>query len=178
MHLRMTLDEVLSLVPTAALPPAITEIRSTDDGLHLDVDLRHVEADSLALRVAARATAVIDVQAAFGGFDPLTQIVTLTLTATARGLPAHKILSLLTGPANKAIDKESAERGLPGGLATLVSGSPAPHVKIDIGALLEHAADTVPVRDIQVRSLDVSAGEVALEATWNTGEAQAAVVRE
>lgn len=159
MHLQLTGPELIFLATKGhALPPVVSTITWEDDAIRADLDLRGVPSDSRALRLAASIAPTVHLELTFAGFDPATQVVSFTLAAKARGLPAQRLLSLLTGPANSAVDNALASRGLPQGLLTMHPASATPLLEIAAGRALTHFAQGTPLAQSRISSMRLARG--------------------
>ncbi|WP_024286466.1 hypothetical protein [Cellulomonas sp. KRMCY2] len=121
MQLALPFTEALALATaTGPLPPLVRSVRADGSVVHAEIDLRQIPDASRALRLAAAAAGTMAVTARLAGYDD--GVARLTVTAHARGLPAHKLLGHLIGPVNAALRRQ----GLPEGLVTVVGGAEEP----------------------------------------------------
>lgn len=165
MKLRLTGPEVEFLASKGAgLPPMISNVVWTDDAVHADVDLRAIPSESRALRLAASIASVIGIDVTFAGFDPVAQLASFTLSARTRAMPAHRLLSLLTGPVNSALTTALTAQGLPEGLVTVHPGSTNPRVTVAAGQAIRHFAQGTPLAHARLSSLELAGGAFELEA--------------
>ena len=159
MQLRLTGPELLFLAAKGrALPPMVSGITWEDDAIRADVDLRKVPSDSRAIQLAANVASTIHLELTFAAFDPVTQVISFTLAAKARGIPGQRLLSLLTGPVNSAIDNALRARGLPQGLMTVHAASATPLVEIAAGQALSHFAQGTPLATSRLSSIRLAGG--------------------
>lgn len=159
MQLRLTGPELLFLAAKGrALPPIVSGITWEDASIRADVDLRQVPGESRTMRLAANVASIIHLELTFAGFDPDTQVISFTLAAKARGIPGQRLLSLLTGPVNSAIDNALRSRGLPQGLITVHAALATPLVEIAAGQALAHFAQGTPFAASRLSSIRLASG--------------------
>lgn len=134
MRIELPVDEALVLATSRTpLPALVRSVSARDATVEAEIDLRAIEAPSLALTLLAGATGTVLVSARFADFDD--GVATFAINAHARGLPAHKLLGLLVGRVNRAI----ADSGLPDGVLSVERGEGEPLLHIDA----QRALDTV-----------------------------------
>jgi hypothetical protein len=154
MQLTLTFDEVVALATASSpLPPIVRSLSAEGEVVRAELDPLEVITGSLA-RIAAAAAGTISVVARFAGFSE--GVASFEITATARGLPAHKLLPLVLDRVNAAI----AENPSIAGIVTLEDGTEQPRVLID---LQEALSTRVP--GIRVTGFDLRDATFLLEAS-------------
>ena len=153
MQLNATFDEIVSLAKaTTPLPPIVRSLTASGSTIFAKLDPLEVITGSLA-RIVAAAAGEIDVEARFAGFSH--GVATFEVSATARGLPAHKLLPLLIDRVEKGI----AENPAAAGLIEIRQTEHEPLVLIDVQKPL-----SARVPGMAVTALDVRDGSFFVEA--------------
>ncbi|MCL3861677.1 hypothetical protein [Actinotalea sp. K2] len=154
MHLALPFTEALALATAREpLPPLVRSVRAEGSVVHAQIDLREIPDPSTALRFAAAAVGMVDVTVRFTGYDD--GVATAEITAHARALPAHKLVTFLIGPINAAL----VDAGLPEGLVEVRRGSGDPVVAVRVQDAVDTrvAGVTVVTLDLHDAVLHVSA---------------------
>ena len=120
MHQELTLAETLHLLGLMGrrLPSFVTSVSGRGDALEVVADPRQVKRLPAPLRLATR---VVDVQ---------DGVATISVDASAGGLPAHKLLGL----AASRIESVVAAKGLPAGSVRVL---PDARVALEVQRLLQ-----------------------------------------
>ncbi|MGO1318181.1 MAG: hypothetical protein ACTMIR_14255 [Cellulomonadaceae bacterium] len=134
------------------LPPGLENVQLRDDVVTAQLDLREIST-SRRLRLAAAAAGTVSLAARFESFAAGT--ATFALQAEARGLPAHKVLNLVTGHLDEALADGLRAAGLPAGLLTIDQGASGPCLLVR----LDDAVQLV-LPQAHVASFDVAAGQI------------------
>ncbi|ACZ30039.1 hypothetical protein Xcel_1008 [Xylanimonas cellulosilytica DSM 15894] len=153
MLIRLTPAEAVALAAMggAALPPVITSVTADDDTIRVTADLRRLDDLPGALKLAARLAPVVRADVRVLRFAAPT--ATLGVDVNASGLPARRLLGLLSAPIAAALRR----KGLPPDAVTIESDGV---VVADVAALL------VPVLPgLDVTRLAVEKGELVVEAS-------------
>ena len=146
MQLALPFSEALALATAArALPALVRSVRADGSVVHAEIDLRQIPDASPALRFAAAAAGTMAVTASLAGYDD--GVARLTITAHARGLPAHKLLGHLIGPVNAALRRQ----GLPEGLVEVVVGAGEPIVVVRLQDAVDAKVTGVLVTAVDLR---------------------------
>lgn len=136
MKITLPIAEALSLVRSMyRLPAMVGDVHGDGSTVHATIDPRNMPDASGTLRLAAQAAGPVAVAARFVAYDD--GVATFAIAAQARGLPAHKLVNLISGRVNGALQR----RGLPEGLVEVRKGDGGPilalHLQRAIDAKLE-----------------------------------------
>jgi hypothetical protein len=154
MQLTLTFDEVIALATASSPLPSIVRSLSAEGGIvRAELDPLEVITGSLA-RIVAAAAGTISVAARFARFSD--GVASFEITATARGLPAHKLLPLLLDRVNAAI----AENPSIAGIVTIENGTEQPCALIDLQEAL-----SARVQGMRVTGFDLRDATIHLDAT-------------
>lgn len=147
MELTLPVAEALALATARRpLPPMIRSVHGSGSTVHAEVDLGLVPEPSLALRLAAAAVGSVAVTAEVEEYAD--GVLTLRITAHARGLPAHTLLNHVIGPANAAL----RDAGLPDGLIEVRHGEEGhPLVVVRVQDAVDAQVSGVTVTGIALR---------------------------
>lgn len=157
MHITLNCSEALYLTLRGKeLPPGVDQVELRGDVLSAELDLREIPSGSRRVKLAAAAAGTIGLEATFERFASGT--ATFSLTAQARGLPAHKVLNLVTGHLGDALAEGLRAQGLPDDLLTVGHGDDGPCLSVH----LDDAADLV-LPGARVTAFDVAAGQIHVD---------------
>lgn len=142
------------------LPPVIHSLSCEGSTVDAELDLGAIPDAPSALRFAAAFAGIVAVTARMVGYSD--GIATVSVTAHARALPAHKLLPYLLGPINDVLRKN----GLPEGLVQIKRTDTDPLVLIDVQTAVETKATGVTVTALDLRDaivhLEARIGQVRL----------------
>nr|WP_241744090.1 hypothetical protein [Cellulosimicrobium arenosum] len=136
------------------MPPFVRSVTSEGDEVRVVVDLREVPDPPSALRLAARLVPVVRATARVESVVAGTAV--LAIEANAAGLPAHKLLGFVEGPARRAL----TAKGLPPDAVRVL---PDARVAVDVQALLAGALER-SLPGLQVTDLRYEQGTLRLDA--------------
>jgi hypothetical protein len=119
---------LLGLLRRDALPSFITSVTGSGDVLDVVADPRQVKRLPAPLKLATRLAPTV--RAALRVVDFSDGVATISVDATAGGLPAHKLLGLASGK----IESTVAAKGLP---ADSVRVLPDARIALDVERLLQ-----------------------------------------
>ncbi len=153
MLIRLTPAEAVALAAMggAALPPVITSVTAEGDTIRVSADLRRLGDLPGALKLAARLAPVVRADVRVLRFEAPT--ATLGVEVNASGLPASRLLGVLTGPLQAAL----RGKGLPPDAVTI---GPDGVITADVEALLSPA-----LPGLDVTRLAIEGGEVVVVAS-------------
>lgn len=127
MKIALPFAEAMAIASSVPLVKRLVSgVRCQGSTIFANVDLRSMPASSKAMRVAFAAAGTVVVAVRVAGYSE--GVLTLAVTAHARGLPAHKLLAYLLDAVNSAI----RATGLPDGLVRLERGQSEPLVLIGV----------------------------------------------
>jgi hypothetical protein len=156
----LPIAEALSLVTSMyRLPAMVSDVHGESSTMHATIDPRHLADASGAMRLAAQAAGSVAVAARFAGYAD--GVATFTIAAQARGLPAHRLVNLVSGRVNGALRR----RGLPEGLVEVRKGEGEPILALH----LQRAIDA-KIEGVTLTGFEFADGTALVEAT--VGEAR------
>ncbi len=132
MRIQLPFDEALAFARSRGpLPDIVQSIGCEGSTISIELDLRTVESSSLGMRIALAAAGAVLVSVRVADYSE--GIVSLAVTAHARGLPAHKLLPYLLRPIDDAVVKA----GLPSGTVTVADTDGDPIIRVDVQRAVE-----------------------------------------
>lgn len=150
----LTLAETLHLLGLMgrSLPSFITSVSGRDDVLDLVAAPRQVKRLPGPLKLATRLAPTV--RASLRVVDVTAGVATLSVDASAGGLPAHKLLGL----AASRIESVVAAKGLPSGSVRIL---PDARIALDVQRLLQARVPGAQVKDLAFRDGIVVLDQVA-----------------
>ena len=150
----LTLAETLHLLGLMGrnLPSFITSVSGRGEVLDLVADPRQVKRLPAPLRLATRLAPTV--RASVHVIDVTDGVATLSVDASAGGLPAHRLLGL----AASRIESVVAAKGLPAGSVRVL---PDARIALDVERLLQARVPGARVRDMAFRDGSVMLDQVA-----------------
>jgi len=159
----LTPAELVRLVLPDGLPAGVGAPTLVGDALTADVDAREIPGLPAAARLAARAAGTVTVRVVVA--DVVAGRLTLGVTATARGLPAHRLVGLVRGTVEDAVRARLVERGVAGDAVRLEAGGAgstgdALRVVVSTAAFLAAAPLPAHLRGLRVTALRLADGRL------------------
>ena len=143
-HQELTLAETLHLLGLMGrkLPSFITSVSGRGDVLDLVADPRQVKRLPGPLKLATRLAPTV--RAALRVVEVRDGVATISVDASAGGLPAHKLLGL----ASSRIESVVAAKGLPAGSVRVL---PDARIALDVDRLLQARVPGARVSDVSFK---------------------------
>lgn len=163
MDIALTIPELLRLAAPAGLPPGIGTPTLVGDTLTTDVDPRALPDLPTAARLAARAAGNVTVTVRVLRLS--SGVAVLDVTASARSLPAHRLVGLLLGTVENALRNALVVRGVRGDAVRVRPDGPRLEVLVDTAALLAPAPLPPHLRGLGVAGLRLGDGRIHVEVT-------------
>ena len=140
-HQELTLAETLHALGLMGtkLPSFVTSVSGRGDVLDLVADPRQVKRLPGPLKLATRLAPTV--RAALRVVDVTDGVATISVDASAGGMPAHKLLGL----ASSRIESVVASKGLPAGSVRVL---PDARIALDVQRLLQARGTAVRVTDV------------------------------
>lgn len=158
MDIALTIPELLRLAAPAGLPPGIGTPTFVGDTLTTDVDPRALPDLPTAARLAARAAGNVTVTVRVLRLS--SGVAVLDVTASARSLPAHRLVGLFLGTVENALRGALVARGVSAAAVRLRPDGPHLEVLADTAALLAPAPLPPHLRGLRVTELRLADGRV------------------
>lgn len=158
MDVSLAVPELLQVATPAGLPPGVGTPTLVGDALMVDVDPRALPGLPGAARLAARAAGTVTVTITVTGVA--AGRATFDVAASARGLPAHRLVGLFHGLVAGAVRSALVGRGIAGHAVELVPGEGRLDVVVDLAAMLAPAPLPAHLRGVQVTRLAFGSGRV------------------
>ncbi|WP_102509168.1 hypothetical protein [Sanguibacter massiliensis] len=143
--------------------PASAGVAPAGDVLVVDVDPREVPGLPGAARLAARAAGTVTVRVRI--VEVTSGHVRCDVAAAARGLPAHRLVGLVRGPVEAALQRRLVARGIASDAVRLVPDGDRLEVIADTAALLAPAPLPAHLRGLRVTDLRLADGRARLSIT-------------
>lgn len=161
MDIALTIPELLRLAAPSGLTPGVRTPVLLDDTLSVDVDPRELPGLPAAARLAARAAGNVTVTVRVLRLS--SGVAVLDVTASARSLPAHRLVGLFLGTVEHALRNALVARGVRGDAVRVRPDGPRLEVLADTAALLAPAPLPPHLRGLRVTGLRLGDGRVHIE---------------
>jgi len=163
MDVSLTPAELVRLALPDGLPAGVGVPALVGDALTADVDAREIPGLPAAARLAARAAGTVTVRVVVA--EAVPGRLTLGVTATARGLPAHRLVGLVRGTVEDAVRARLVAHRVAGDAVRLEPGGSgsagdALRVVVSTAAFLSAAPLPAHLRGLRLTDLRLSGGRV------------------
>ncbi|QIK82946.1 hypothetical protein [Sanguibacter sp. HDW7] len=158
MDISLTVPELLQLAAPDGLPPGIGTPVLVGDTLTVDVDPRELPGLPTAARLAARAAGRVVVTVRV--LRLASGVAVLDVAASARSLPAHRLVGLFLGTVENTLRGTLAARGVSGDAVRVRPDGARLEVLADTTALLAPAPLPPHLRGLRVTELHVGGGRL------------------